>query len=190
MEPKISVVCMKNNEKCIESLLNQTLKEIEILLFEPCSIKDTRIKYSNKPEGKYILVTDGYCEFKFNMFSTMIEIMESRNINMGICGVKRGEIKSASCVMKLDSDDKKFFAMKRLSSEGIFGSCNNVITKNIGKIFDKESFDKNFKYIYINSSCIIFSNDFVLEDENSKKESNNIEDFVRYFLEKGVKNNA
>lgn len=194
--PKISIICLNSTETTVESILAQPFSDIEVLLMQ-MQYKgiDKRIYFNKIPEGQYIFFAEGNINVKFNMFSTMIEIMEKYNAEIGICGVNSCGEKIALPLMCLNTIPQKFFAMKKLIKKDIFMQPCVTIMKNVFKEPNIDEFFKNFKELYLNANVYVFSNDFIeIKDNLSKKDNIDYIDYIdemfEYFFTKGEMNNA
>ena len=167
MEVSINLI-VKNESKyiknCINSLLNQSYQDFEIIIIDDNSsdntlsiiksFKDKRIKLINSKNnnyvgygnlrnltidnssGKYIFFTDGDCVAHYNWIKEALFIFNSKNC-LGVEGKTFYESESAVSV----SD----YATYRMTPHG-YMTCNVVYLK---EALDKvKGFDSKFKFVY------------------------------------------
>ena len=182
--PKISVIIYaynskENIEKSLETIINQTLKEIEIICIDDSTDdflsilknyakKDPRItiiKNENKNlgialnigltivKGKYISILNSNYYFELNMLEDMYKKIEEENSDIIIC-------KCESIVLEVECLDKNYFAnniiQDLLPKKDTFSVEN--ISKNIFQAIGGWTCDKLFKTDFIISNNIKFPN--------------------------------
>ena len=174
-EIKVSVIIPVYNvekylDKCIESILNQTLKEIEVILINDGSKdrsnfickkyekRDKRIKYINKSnegcskarnigiilaQGKYIAFVDPDDFIEKNMYEIMYNISEKSFLDILICGIKR-----------LDENYqviKEKIPEKYLNKMDYYNSKNDCFNSPCNKLYKREFILKNNIFFPINT---------------------------------------
>ena len=120
MTPKISIIIPVYNtetylRECLDSVINQTLKDIEIIIVNDCSpdnsesiileylAKDPRIKYIKHEQnlglggarntgitnakGNWIAFVDSDDYIELNTYSTMLSLMDKHQVNLGVFSV-------------------------------------------------------------------------------------------------------
>lgn len=189
MEPVVSVIVPAYNaektiEKCLESLLNQTLKEIEIIVINDCS-KDNTLKilkkYKNKiklidnkenlgpaasrnkgldiAKGKYI----GFVDSDDWVATNMYELMSSRmtdKVDLVACSrinvTKKGETPIIN--KNKDTDAKAFTKTSNYNCDKIFK--REIIEKYNLRMPEQYSYAEDFAFgirykYYANKMCIL-----------------------------------
>lgn len=142
INPKISIIvpCWgveKYLDKCVESLVNQTLHDIEIILVDDVSpdrvpqmceqwaLKDSRIKVIHKTKneglgmacntgieaatGEYIAFCDSDDWVEANMYESMLKEAESHQVDAVITGLKRVDALGKSCGVIRHFDKYTFY---------------------------------------------------------------------------------
>ena len=185
MNPKLSVVIPVYNteiylRECLDSIINQTFKDIEIIIVNDCSpdnseaiileyqAKDPRIKYIKHQQnlsqggarntgisnatGKWISFIDSDDYIELNTYEKMISLIEKHQANLGVFGV-------------INFDD----ITKKETCDPYFDSNIKVLTKishqNFNKIRDGVVWNKIFKRSDIISHNIVFPEYLKHEDE-------------------------
>lgn len=141
MEPLVSIIVPVYNvperylKACIESLINQTIKEIEIIIVDDgskdnsgaiCDMyagKDSRIKVIHKKNGglaaarntgfraaagEYITFVDGDDWIDKNMCEVMYSAAKDNKVDLVMCGVVK-EYAQTSEIYKFEFDDMQYF---------------------------------------------------------------------------------
>ena len=174
MEPKISVIVpIYNSEKylkkCIDSILNQTLEDIEIILINDGSKDNShlicleyqekfkeKIKYINninigcsatrnlgikEAKAEYITFVDSDDYIEKDMYKDMYNLMIKENSDIVITGIK---------CLKNEEVVKKKFIKKINVIEDIFDE-KNLINYVYAKLFKKSIIDKENLEFIVNS---------------------------------------
>lgn len=151
--------------KCIESIINQTYKQIEIILVndgskdncgEICdeySKKDKRIKVIhqknsgvsvarnnaiNIASGKYIGFVDGDDYIELDMFEKLIKLIQANNCDMAICGYIM-ENEYGKIIKKSDDSNKNIILNKKEALKLLF-SPKRYTSFPVDKLYKKELF--------------------------------------------------
>lgn len=132
--PKISVIVPVYNEErnlkyCLESLVNQTLKDIEIIVIDDGSI-DNSLKIMRDYEAKY-------CQIKVYVNEKNMGQSETRN--------KGIELAKGEYITFVDSDD--YVSSKMYETMYDAGKLNNypdIISTGIRIVQDEEFIDENY----------------------------------------------
>ena len=185
MTPKLSVIIPVYNteiylRECLDSLINQTYKNIEIIIVNDCSpdnseaiileyqAKDPRIKYIKHQQnlsqggarntgisnatGKWISFIDSDDYIDLNTYEKMISLIDKNQADLGMFGV-------------INFDD----TTKKETCDPYFDSNIKVLTKishqNFNKIRDGIVCNKIFKRSDIISHNIVFPEYLKQEDE-------------------------
>ena len=180
---KVSIICTENtyvNIGCIPSLLNQTLKDIEIILPYHLPYSDSRVTYGVKPSGQYLMQTDMRCVFSPNMLAVMTAGMDTSGADIGICGRIENSVKSAVISTMAETDDKKLALIQRLITKGLLFTQNNTVIRNN----NHDNFIDTCTQYAKNSTIQCFSNAFVI-GEGGVIPKQQILDILAHFLSQG-----
>lgn len=150
-------------KKCVESILNQTYRKLEIILVddgstdksgEICdefSVIDSRIKVIHKKNGglsdarnaglkiatgNYVTFVDSDDYIAVDMYRTMIEAMNRNKAEIGVCGIgyiTNGVIREISCLPA-----EKVYKEDALIT---YFSTNDLNTSVCNKIFKRTLFE-------------------------------------------------
>ncbi len=178
---KISIIVPIYNvekylKKCVESILNQTYKNIEVILINDGSTdnaneiclelekNDQRVKYistKNKgvcharneglliATGEYITFVDADDYIEPNMYEEMIKDIEKNNADIGICGYDTGDTTKEKTLEKKIFDREE--AIKNLFNDNSYRGFlwNKVYKKEV--LYDEEKniklFDERLKIL-------------------------------------------
>ena len=189
MKPKISFILPTFNRvnfvgECIKSLLNQNMKEIEVIVVDDCSTDTTPI------------LMKWFCQ----QDDRVVYLRNKKNLGAGLSRNKGNEIAKADIICVCDSDDvypqgrAKFTYnyFKKHSRIDIMNSSYRRIDYSnnaqqdfvVGKI-DKKKF-KSGNYYFCHPSCAYRRKD-IIKYPYSKETKTETDDYkmVRNFLDKG-----
>ena len=173
--PEISVIvpvhnCEKYIEKCINSILNQTFKDFELILVNDGSSdnsgkvcdyfkeKDSRVKIVHQKnmgvsvarnvgldvsEGKYIGFIDGDDYIESDMYEFLYNNIKKNEAEVAICGIANIFMKNNGSE-KLTRQISDFSGVKVLNGEEAFSESlkSKIFSVNpVNKLFDKKLFD-------------------------------------------------
>lgn len=190
--PKISVIIPVYNSqnylvKCLETVINQTLKEIEIICIDDGSIDDSidiLIKYSNKDpritvlkqdnlhagvarnaglliaKGKYLSFIDSDDFIELNMLEEMYNKIKSQNADIIICQCKTFDSETGKF------DEKKFdisLKINLIPKKEPFSV--NDLSNNIFEFCLGWAWDKLFRTDFIRENSIRFQNIMNINDQ-------------------------
>ena len=190
--PKISVIIPVYNsqhylDKCLETVINQSLKEIEIICIDDGSIDDSidiLIKYSNKDpritvlkqnnihagvarnaglliaKGKYLSFIDSDDFIELNMLEEMYNKIKSQNADIIICQCKTFDSETRKF------DEKKFDSSLKINlipKKEPFSV--NDISNNIFQFCLGWAWDKLFRTDFIRANNIRFQNIMNINDQ-------------------------
>ena len=190
--PKISVIIPVYNSqnylvKCLETVINQTLKEIEIICIDDGSIDDSidiLIKYSNKDpritvlkqdnlhagvarnaglliaKGKYLSFIDSDDFIELNMLEEMYNKIKSQNADIIICQCKTFDSETGKF------DEKKFdisLKINLIPKKEPFSV--NDLSNNIFQFCLGWAWDKLFRTDFIRENSIRFQNIMNINDQ-------------------------
>lgn len=158
-------------EKCIESILNQTYKNIEVLLINDGSPdncerickkyekKDKRIKYFKQKNaglsaarntgielstGKYIMFVDSDDYINYNIVEKLYGIIIDNNASIAMCNYKKVYDKD-TCDMSKKENGKIVLYRGNKKYSNLFNKLKTVTTIACAKIYDKNLFN-DIKY--------------------------------------------
>ena len=169
-EPLISVIVPIYNvenylDKCIESIVNQTYKNLEIILVDDGSpdnspkicdnwaLKDSRIKVIHKKNGglssarnagienasgKYLTFIDSDDYFDLHVISVMLENLAKYNVDISSISFKRVNNYEAP-IINNENYDNLILSSEKLA----INICQRKKTSVCGKLFKKEIFNDN-----------------------------------------------
>jgi len=191
MKPIVSVIVPAYNaektiDRCLESLFNQTIKEIEIIVINDCSKDNTleklksygqkivlldneknlgpsgsRNKGLKKAKGKYIGFVDADDYIEPNMYETLSKEM-SDDIDL-VCG----------CRYEFSKDNKKaIINQNETSNPRDFSKTSNYVTDKLYKkeIIDKYNIEFPHKYSYGEDFEFLFKYKFYAKEMKIIKE--------------------
>lgn len=140
--PKVSVIIpMYNTVKyistCIESVMIQSLKEIEIIVIDDCSTDDS-----------YEFVRKNYCDSSSGKYDPRIKLFRNiRNVGAGLTRNRGIEIASGKYLQFVDSDD--------------------AITGTMLEVLYNRAEENDLDVLYVNSLLVAKDPDFVLNSNIS-----------------------
>jgi len=169
--PLISIIVPIYNvepyiRKCVDSILNQTYKELEIILVEDgspdkcgdiCdeySLKDNRVKTIHKKngglssarnagidiaKGEYIGFVDSDDWIENDMYETLYKTLTERNADISVCGryiVQDGRITTIS-----DTEEVQTFTRCEALSQLVLDEYNGIKNFAWDKLYKKELFE-------------------------------------------------
>ena len=181
--PKISVIILVyNNEQfiqqCLETVINQTLKEIEIICVDDGSTDnslDILIKYSiidrritvlkqnnlhagiarnaglTIAKGKYLSFLDSDDWFELNMLEEMYNKIISKNADIIICQCKTFDSEKGKLYDKMLDSSLKLNLIPKKDPFSVFDISNNIFQICLGY-----AWDKLFRTEFINENNIRF----------------------------------
>jgi glycosyltransferase involved in cell wall biosynthesis len=185
--PKVSIVVPVYNVekylcKCLDSLLNQTLKDIEIICVEDCSMdnsksilkdyeqRDSRVKilYNESNSGlsatrnnglkvaksDYIMFCDSDDFYDQNMCFRLYGATSTYNCEMAVCGTN--VIYEDKSGLPYKESDKRYYAIKY---DGLTKVTNDVVLNT-----DVSAWNKIYKKKIIEENNITFPDDLLFED--------------------------
>ncbi|MDR1418248.1 MAG: glycosyltransferase [Endomicrobium sp.] len=185
--PKVSIIVpVYNVEKyfprCLDSLLNQTLKDIEIICVEDCSTdnsrfvlkeyeqRDSRVKvlYNKVNSGlattrnnglkvvrsDYIMFCDSDDYYDQSMCLRLYTAMNTYNCEMAICGTN--VIYADKSGLPYKESDKKYYLIKY---DGLVKATDNVILNT-----DVSAWNKIYKRKIVEENSITFPEGLLFED--------------------------
>lgn len=164
-KPKISVIVPCYNvelylEKCLNSLINQTYKNIEIICVEDCStdntknilkkydaIKNIKIIYNSKnsglsysrnhglsiANGEYIGFIDSDDYIDLNFYECLINKMLEEKSEIGICDIKVVDSNKQTEILSKCCPDEKFTLVDIVNNGLVASACNKLFKKDIFK---------------------------------------------------------
>jgi len=178
---KISVIVPAYNvslyvDKCLNSLVNQTLKDIEIIVINDCSTDNTKeildkykLKYKNisiinntinkgigynrnlgieKAKGKYVSFIDGDDYVEKDYLEKMYDFCEKNDLDICVCDIKK--INDKDEFLSYDKDIKYFDISNLKDNPDLLLNINMGPTNKLfhNRLFnDKEArFDEILKY--------------------------------------------
>ncbi|MCD7872555.1 MAG: glycosyltransferase [Clostridiales bacterium] len=160
IKPKISIILFAQDnydylENCISNILNQTLKDFEIILvfdelnnkdrdkiLKKYCLKDNRIKIAGNEiniNGQYVLITEPSFNFEKNFFDKAFNTALKNNADIVLSGVTTENTDSNTSI------DDKYYLKKQFLKEEI---VNDISTANIFEItapvFENKLFSRDF----------------------------------------------
>lgn len=209
MSVKLSVIVPVYNtekylERCIDSIVNQTFKNVEILLINDGSTdnsieicrryekNDERIKLINKQNsgvsetrnigienatGEFITFVDSDDEIALNMYEQMIGAANEKDADIVFCGFKKISDNGISCenIEKLKEVAKGAIEPFFYSRDAVMGSVWRAIFRR--EVVGDLRFDKN----------IVYEEDkiFILNFLDKSKKIAVVEDYLYYYYTTG-----
>lgn len=171
-------------DKCVESIVNQTYKDLEIILVDDGSPdncpamcdkwakKDSRIKVIHKKngglssarnagldiaEGDYITFVDSDDTIDLVMYDTMFNLFD-KNVDMVMCGHQKIDVGTAPQKCIVDNVDAVMLEEDAIAEE-IFGNLNN---SSCNKIYRMSTLAKlRFQYGIFHGEDLIFNLQFI-----------------------------
>lgn len=119
------------SEDGFESILAQTLTDIEILLNEQpdASVTDKRVKFGCEPAGQYIMYVQPPCVFELSALETMVAYAERVHAGICICGRRVKAEKRAITTCDAVSVQQKRALLIRLIKKNLLLTSNNTLLR-------------------------------------------------------------
>ena len=177
MEELISVIVPVYNvekyvEKCVESIINQTYKNIEIILVDDgstdnsgkiidnISLKDNRIKVIHKENGglsdarkagldicngKYIGFVDSDDSIHKKMYEILYKNIKKYSANISICRIEKTETDKVFCTRKYEYASDPILLSSKIAIEELF--MDKIDVSSCNKLFKADLF-ANIRFPY------------------------------------------